>query len=209
MTDLFQNINEKNIEKLKRFLRSITNKYPKNVNILSNVNRDNYISIIEKGTIQLIQTDYNGNNNIIEELKEGEILSSITSFIQSEEVICLTKEETTITHIDFNQITNDDIIRSEFYIVFIKNLMKLLTEEVNKKNKRIQLLTKHTTRDKLLEYFKILSKEKKSKTFLIPISYTELANYLSVDRSAMTREISYLKEDGLIKINKHKITLLY
>ena len=43
----------------------------------------------------------------------------------------------------------------------------------------------------------------------MPITYTELASYLSVDRSSMTREITYLKEDGLIKTNGRKITLLY
>ena len=43
----------------------------------------------------------------------------------------------------------------------------------------------------------------------LPISFTELAEYLSVDRSAMTREISYLKEDNLIKTNGRRITILY
>ena len=209
MTNLFDNINDKNIEKLKRFLRTTTIKYPKGVNILSNVNKDNFISIIESGSIELLHNDYNGKQTIIEELKEGDLLSSLTSLIQSDEIISLTKEITNITYIDFNQITNDDFMKSEFYIIFIKNLIKLLSEQLNNKNKRIDLLTKHSTRDKLLEYFKFLSKEKKSKTFLIPMSFTELANYLSVDRSAMTREISYLKEEGFIKTNKRKITLLY
>lgn len=209
MTNIFENINDKNIEKLKRFLRSHTIKYPKNVNILSNVNKEEFISIIEKGSIELIQIDYNGRKTVIEELNSGDILSSLTSYVQSDEIISITKEETLITYIDFKEITNDEIIKSEFYIIFIKNLIKLLSEQLNIKNRRIELLTKHTTRDKLLEYLNILSKEKKSKTFLIPISYTELSNYLSVDRSAMMREISFLKEDGLIKTNKRKITIFF
>ena len=93
--------------------------------------------------------------------------------------------------------------------MFIKNLIKLLSDQVKNKNNRIELLTKRTTRDKLLEYFRMQSQEKGSKSFTIPYSYTELANYLSVDRSAMSREINYLKEDGLIQTNKRRITLLY
>ena len=209
MTNIFENISSKNILKLKQLLKTSTIKYPKNVNILSNVNRDNFISLIEKGSIELIQINYNGNETIIEKLKEGDLLSSITTFIESEEIICLTKEETTITYIDFNQITNNEIIKTDFYIIFIKNLIKLLSTQLNNKNKRIELLTKHTTRDKLLDYFNFLSKEKKSKSFTLPFSYKDLANYLSVDRSAMTREISFLKEDGLIKTNKRRITLLF
>ena len=51
--------------------------------------------------------------------------------------------------------------------------------------------------------------KKGSKVFTIPLTFTELANYLSVDRSAMTREIKNLKDDGFIKTNGRKITLLY
>ena len=59
MTNLFENINDKNIEKLKRFLRTTTTTFPKNVNVLSNVNLDNYIAIVDKGSLNLIYNDYN------------------------------------------------------------------------------------------------------------------------------------------------------
>ena len=85
----------------------------------------------------------------------------------------------------------------------------MLSQQVGNKNTRIELLTKRTTRDKLLEYFRIQSQQKGNKIFTIPMTFTELANYLSVDRSAMSREISYLKEEGFIKTNGKKITLLY
>ena len=85
----------------------------------------------------------------------------------------------------------------------------MLSDQVSEKNNRIEILTKKTTRDKLLEYFKQQASEKGTKTFTIPMSFTELANYLSVDRSAMTREISYLRDDGFIKTNGRRITLLY
>ena len=85
----------------------------------------------------------------------------------------------------------------------------MLTEQISIKNSRIEVLTKRSTRDKLLEYFKFQSKEKKNKTFTIPFTFTELANYLSVDRSAMTRELKYLKQEGFIRTDGRKITLLY
>lgn len=209
MTNLFENINEQNIKKIKRFLRATTITYPKNVNILSNVNQDDFIAIIDNGSIQFISTDYNGNKSIIEDITEGGMFGSITSLINNEEISCITKEATQITYIEYNSITNDEIIKSDSYILFIKNLIKILSEQVNEKNNRIEILTKKTTRDKLLEYFNFESKERGNKSFTIPMTYTELANYLSVDRSAMTREIAYLKDDGIIKTNGRKITLLY
>ena len=209
MTNIFENINDKNILKLKRILKANTVTYNKNVNILSNVNKDDFIAIVDSGSIQLEFNDYDGNKIIMETLGQGEIFGTLTSSIVNEEVSCITKEKTQITYIEYNEITNDEIIRTDFYIIFIKNLIKLLSEQVSSKNKRIELLTKKTTRDKLLEYFKIISQKKGSKTFTIPITFTELAEYLSVDRSAMTREIGYLREEGFIITKGRKITLLY
>lgn len=209
MTNLFENINPKNIEKLKRILKADTVIYQKNVNILSNVNSEEFIAIIDSGSVQLINTDYDGNERIIENINEGEILGSISYSLNNEDVSCITKEKTQITYIEYKQITNDEIIKTDSYIIFIKNLIKVLGEYVSNKNTRIELLTKKTTRDKLLEYFRLQSQSTTNKTFTIPISYTELANYLAVDRSAMTREIGYLKEEGFIKTNKRRITLLY
>lgn len=209
MTNLFENINEQNIKKIKRFLRATTIKYPKGVNILSNVNQDDFIAIVDLGSIQFISTDYDGNKSIIEDIPQGGMFGSLTFPINNEEVSCITKEITQITYIEYNSITNDEIIKTDSYIIFIKNLIKILSDQVSEKNNRIELLTKKTTRDKLLDYFQMQAQARGTKTFTIPMSYTELANYLSVDRSAMTREISYLKDDGIIRTNGRRITLLY
>lgn len=209
MANLFENISSKNIDKLKKLLRSTSLTYPKGVNVLSNVNRDDFIAIIDAGNVQLFYHDYEGNKILLEEITSGEIFSSLTTNVYAEEISCVTKEETQITYIEYPQITSDEIIRSDSYIIFIKNLIKMLTEQISIKNSRIEVLTKRSTRDKLLEYFKFQSKEKKNKTFTIPFTFTELANYLSVDRSAMTRELKYLKQEGFIRTDGRKITLLY
>lgn len=209
MVNLFENINEQNIRKIKRFLMASTLTYPKGVNILSNVNQGDFIAIIDHGSVQFISTDYDGNKSIIEDIPEGGMFGSLTSPINNEEVSCITKEITQITYIEYDSITNDEIIKTDSYIFFIKNLIKILSDQVSEKNTRIEILTKKTTRDKLLEYFKSEAREKGNKTFTIPMTFTELASYLSVDRSAMTREISYLKDDGIIKTNGRRITLLY
>ena len=176
---------------------------------MSNVNREDFIAIIDSGSVQLIYNDYDGNKSIIEEITEGEIFGSINYILQAEEITCVTKEETQITFIEYEQITNDEIIKNDYYIIFIKNLIKILGNQITSKNSRIELLTKRTTRDKILEYFKMQSQKKGSKVFTLPMTFTELANYLSVDRSAMTREIKNLKDEGFIKTNGKKITIKY
>lgn len=81
--------------------------------------------------------------------------------------------------------------------------------KVTNLNMRIELLTKRSIRDKILGYFTMLSTRNLSKSFSLPFSLTDLADYLSVDRSAMMRELKLLKEDGFIEKNGNKITLIY
>lgn len=207
MTKLFENISEKNILKLKRILKSSTSIYRKNVNVLSNVNMKDFIALIDSGSVKLLYNDYDGNSTILEELNEGEFFGSITYNVNSDEITCITNEETQITYIEYNEITNDEIIKTDFYIIFIKNLIKILNEQLHSKNNRIELLTKKSTRDKLIEYFKQEAKKRGTRKYKLSTTYTSLANYLSVDRSAMTREIKYLKNEGFIEINNKTITI--
>ncbi len=209
MQDLFENISSKNKEKLLKLLRSSTITYTKGVNILSNVNRDNFIGIVTEGCLQIIINDYNGNNILLEEIGENGLFGNFMSAINSEECSCITKEKAKVTYIDYENITKPNIIKTDFYIIFIKNLLKILGEQLTSKNERIEILTKRSIRDKLLEYFKLLSQKKGSKTFTLPFTFIELANYLSVDRCAMTRELKYLKNEGFIKIVGKKVYLLY
>ena len=76
-------------------------------------------------------------------------------------------------------------------------------------NIRIELLTKRSIREKLQTYFTTLTKAGMNRTFYIPLSYTDLADYLSVDRSAMMRELKSLQEEGFISRDGNKVTLKY
>ena len=60
-----------------------------------------------------------------------------------------------------------------------------------------------------MEYFNIVSKKRGSRHIYIPSTFTDLADYLAIDRSAMSRELKYLKEERLIEIKDKRITLLY
>ena len=80
---------------------------------------------------------------------------------------------------------------------------------MTEKNERISMLTKKTIRNKLLEYFNIMSKKYNSKYIYLPFNFTNLADFLAIDRCAMSRELKYLKDEGFIEIKDKKITLLY
>ena len=208
MTNLFTKISEKNQEKILKILEASTLNFKPNCQILTSVKLDNMIGIVLSGYMQIIRTDYNGNRTIIEELTENDVFGTTISSLTNECEI-ITKEDTKIVIIDFNNILNDVENNLSYYKQFIKNLLEIYSDKINTKNERIEILTKKTIRDKLLEYFKIVSKRNNSKKIYLTMTYIELADYLAVDRSAMTRELKNLADERLIKREDKKITLLY
>ena len=208
MINPFQNISPKNREKLLYTLESSRLTFPKNELILSNINQGNIIGIVIKGMMQIIKTDYNGTRTIIEELEENDIFGTIISPLSNEYDI-LTKEESTVYIIDYDEIKNLDLENKSYYNQFLKNLLEIIILKIEERNNRIEILTKKTIRNKLLEYFNIESKKNGLRVINLPFNFTDLADYLAIDRSAMSRELKYLKEEGFIEIKNHKITLLY
>lgn len=210
MKNLFAEITPKNKEKLFRIFRASTVKFTKGLNIIDYMDRVNSIGVIEYGTIDIVVTDYEGNTTLIDELGTNDIFGSmIYSNVLNSECSIVTKEDTLITFIDYKEITNAEFVRSEFYINFVQNLMSIIFEQISIKNNRIEVLSKKSIRDKLLTYFNQQYKIQGSKHITIPFTLSDLSKYLSIDRSAMMRELRYLKDEGMIEQKGKKIQLLY
>jgi len=209
MTNVFDNINTKNKEKLLYSLEADKLNFKANTSILSLIKDDNIIGIILNGYLEIIRTDHNANRTIIEELYDGDIFGTMISSLNNNEYDIITKEETTIILLDYNRLINFSENSKSYYNEFIKNLLQIIISKVKEKNERIEILTKKTIRNKLLEYFNITSKKNGSRNIYIPFNYTDLADYLAIDRSAMSRELKYLKEEGIIETKGRRITLLY
>ena len=208
MRKLFANISVKDQKKLLKLLETSVLNYKKDSVILSIVN-NNIIGIILEGKAQIIRTDYNGNRTIIEELEEESIFGTALSSLSSDECQIITKENTKILVIDYDIIISSKNNNYSYYNQFIKNLLEITTNIIDEKNNRIEILTKKSIRDKLLEYFRIYRKKHGTNIIYLPFSYTDLSDYLAVDRSAMSREIKSLKEEGFISTKGRKINLLY
>ncbi len=208
MTDPFKNISPKNCEKLLYMLEVNRLTFPKNKLILNNIREKNIIGIVMSGVIQIIKIDYNGNRTIIEELAENGVFGTNFSPLLNIEYDILTKEETDIYILDYEEVISFQTDK-EYYHQFIKNLLEIINEKFIEKNQRIEILTKKTIRNKLLEYFRIESGKYGSRVIYLPFNFTDLADYLAIDRCAMSRELKYLKEEGFIEVKGKKITLLY
>ncbi len=208
MTNIFKNISVKEKKKLLKELEAIRLDFDKNTSLLKRISSSNLIGILEKGSAQIIRTDYNGNVIIISDLQVGSVFGTKFSLLDNSEYDIITKEDSNIVFIDYDYILRIDQKRSIYYQKFLINLLNIMSDMVYVQNERINILTRKTTREKLLEYFYNESKKYFSKTFYLSFNLTELAEYLSIDRSAMMREIKRLREDKIIKSSGNKITIL-
>lgn len=209
MENLFNGITGKNKEKLLSYLETYTINYKKNMTILDSFKRDNIICVVIAGSLIITRIDKNGTRTIIEELDEGSIFGTTFSAINNNEYEIRTTEDVSLLIFDFDNIINFDENRLSYYTQFLKNLNKILFEKLAKNNDRIEVLTNKSTRDKLLAYFNMVSRRNGSRIIYLPFSYTDLADYLAVNRSAMTRELSNMKVEGLIETKGRRIKLLY
>ena len=208
MKSIFENISDKEKIKLLNSLEGHETHFKKDKDISVSVRDMNSLCIVEKGRIQIIKTDANGNRTIIEEIDENEIFGSSISNIMDSDYSILTKEDSIIIFLDYKTVINKEE-KTACYLQFIKNLLNIYQEKINQNNDRIAILTNKTIRDKLLAYFNMMRTGAGSKIIYLPFSFTDLADYLAVNRSAMSREISNLKEEGLIEVNGKKIKLLF
>ena len=209
MINLFNNIGQGNKVKLLKLLEANIFTYQENVYINNLVKDNNFIAIILTGDINIIKINYDGQETIIDTLTKDEVFGNIITNINSENYEILTKSRTKLIIIDYDTIINYEETKYQYYNEFIKNLLLLYNEKIIANNERISILSEKTIRNRLLEYFRITSLKNNSKNIYVPSTYIKLADYLGVDRSAMARELKYLKEEGFIKIQNKKITLLY
>ena len=205
---IYKNIEEKNLKKLLSTLQSNTNIYNPNQTIAYSLGNRNLVGIIEEGKANLVRFDYNGERTIVEELSKNDIFSDMFYSSTNSELNVIATTKCKVTFIEYDELLKKAQTSSNAMIL-LKNLINLITRKLVKRNERIELLTTRTIRNKLLSYFELQAKKNNSKTFNLNYSYTDLADYLAIDRSAMMREIKNLKEDRLIKDVNRKITILF
>ena len=203
----FNNISNSSKNKLLLLLDSKMHTFKKNESVLNNYRKENIIGIVEKGNIQLIKDNDTGTN-ILKEYRENDVFTTNVD-LDELDMNLISKEDSTVILIDYDYIIENLNNEKKYFNDFIKNLFVIYNDLIIELNERIEILSKKSIRSKLLTYFNIRYNQKKSKYIYLPYNYKDLAEYLAIDRTAMTREMKYLKEDGFIETKGKRITLLY
>ena len=184
--------------------------FNKNEHIVEQGQSMEEVMMILKGGAIVQNIDNLGDISVLMRMKRGEIYGLESAFAgeDSYKDTVIATEKTLVMFMNKHRLINPCANKCRRHDIVLKHVMQMVAEKNVELLDKLTHLSKKTIRDKLLSYFNYLAKKEKSSYFEIPFNKTELANYLSVDRSAMSTELSRMKEDGLIDYDKKQFHLL-
>lgn len=208
-TNLFQGITEQEISGLIGCLDSREKSYKKGEIILHCGDKVTEIGLILKGSVNAVMTFYQGTSSIFAHIESGRIFAEVYAALPGKELNfdVIAAEDCEILFLNMNRLLEPCEKQCEFHRQIIRNLLKIFAS----KNFRLSARMIHTApksiRDRLISYLSEQSLENGGNTFKIPFSRQQLADYLGVDRSALSNELSKMKKEGLLDYHKNEFEI--
>ena len=207
---LFEGIDENDLLKMLNCLDARVEFFNKKHTVLSEGAVAKYIGVVLSGEIQISNIDYSGNRSLRGRMSESEIFAEefACAGLQSTPVAFIAAEDSEIMLINCSHIVHTCAQNCSFHQKLIYNLMNALAKKTITFHHKIEITSKRTTREKLMAYLFMISSENHNDEFEIPFDRQELADYLEVDRSGLSTEISKLKAEGVIESERKHFKLL-
>ena len=208
-TNLFFNISPEEYRSMKLCLSARERSFKEGETIYTFEKTSQAVGIVLSGAAVIVRYELNGSRTILEHLSEQDIfgatLAALNSVYENVSVICET--DCTVMFIDYSHIISPCAKACRCHHQLIQNMLMIISQKNLQLSERVELLSKRTIREKLLCYFLQQSSKQNAHSFTLPFTMSDLADYLSVDRSAMTRELKKMKDDGIIKVNRRHISI--
>lgn len=207
---LFFNINDSEQQTMMKCFNSHLIKYMSGEILYFFSEANMGIGIVEEGNACIVYNFPNGSRTILEDLSAGDIFGDLFYYHSSKENISIeATSDCVIRYIDYEHLTKRCIKACAHHSQLVSNVLEMVQEKAQHICEHLEVLSQRSIRERILSYFSILSVKAGADTFELPFSITDLSDYLSVDRSAMSRELKKMKNDNLIKMNRRTVTLLF
>ena len=207
---LFSGISGSKQEALLRCLAAREKQYKKNGIVFLTGDNITFIGIVLKGAVHIVHEDYWGRRKIAARIESGEIFGEAFACAETKKlpVSIIAAEKTELLLLDSRRITKPCSAACSFHADLVRNLTILLAEKNIALIQKLEHITQTNTREKLLSYLSEQANKTEKNAFEILFNREELADYLSVERSAMSAELSRMKKDGLIVYRKNHFELI-
>ena len=198
---LFADIEQGTLASLLQCLSARETACPKEALIFLAGERPESVGILLSGGAHVVHEDFWGNRTILAHIQPGDLFGEAFSCAGTEKlpVSVAAVEPSTFLLINVRKILTTCSTTCAHHAGLIKNMVHILAQKNVQLTEKMEHLTRRTTRDKLLSYLSALAVEAGRNVVTPPFNRQELADYLAVDRSALSRELSRMQDEGLLR----------
>ena len=206
---LFLGLDENDISKALECICMYKKEYKKNEYVFRLGDKMKYLGVLAKGSIFLEKEDFLGNKTIISPIFENDVFGA--SFYNERNSLpfnILCSEKSTILFLDIDKAFNTSKSCCCLVYKIYKNFVDLILIKNINMNKKLIHISERTIRNKIISYLTEESIRSKSNEFYIPFNRQQLADYLCVDRSALSSELSKMQKENIINYNKNYFKII-
>ncbi len=207
-SSIFSGITEQELDSILTCLGAKTETYQKDSFLLRTGDIIDSIGLVLSGSILIIQEDFWGNRNILSKAVPGQTFAAAFACASAPlNVSSVADSPTTIMYLNVKRILNVCSTACSHHNKIIRNLLSELAEKNLKFGEKIIHIAQRTTRAKLMSYLSQEAQRLGKYEFDIPFSRQQLADYLAVERSGLSLELSKMRAEGLLDYNKNHFSL--
>lgn len=167
------------------------------------------LGIVIKGSVNIESLDLTGGKTILSHISVGQIFAETYAFCHEPMMVeAIAGKDCEILFVNIKALLNNHNSSRSWYIKLLKNLLNIAAHKNLTLSNRIFCTAPKTIRGRLLTYLANLSAKQKSQVLTLPFNRQQLADYLNLDRSALSKELGKMRDEGLISFHKNVITLL-
>ena len=208
-TRLFSGAGEEDIRAMLGCMQARLCRFDKNEYVLRQGERIDTVMVLAEGRLHIQSSDYWGNCSIIGIVEPGEMFGEGYAAPESGPVMndVLAVEDSAVIFMDIKKIITVCRNACKFHSITVQNLFFAISEKNRKLVRKLGYMSRRSTREKLIAYLSDESKRQSSSSFSIPFNRQQLADFLSVDRSAMSGELCRMRDEGLLEFEKNRFKL--
>lgn len=209
-TKLFSGVGEGDIASLLSCLGARKKEYKKGEYILREGEHISDIFILVEGKMHIQKDDYWGNRSILSVISVGEMFGEGYAAPESGALLndVVAVEDSSVIFFDVKRILTTCSSACRFHNMIVQNMFFAISDKNRKLVQKLGHMSGRTTRAKLISYLSEEAKRQGSSAFTVPFNRQQLADYLCVDRSAMSNELCKMRDEGMIKFEKSRFELL-
>ncbi|MBQ4578391.1 MAG: Crp/Fnr family transcriptional regulator [Clostridia bacterium] len=169
-----------------------------------------FVGVVLKGAVRILRTDFYGKQTIVGQVEPGDLFGEAFSCagVRALPVSAVAAQPAEVLLLDIHRVLTLCANTCAFHSRIVSNLVQVLAGKNLGLNQKLDIASRRTTREKLLAYLTAQAKTAGSARFTIPFDRQSLADYLGVERSAMSAELSKLQKEGVLKTRRSQFELL-